>query len=78
MPMYGLSADWVLALEASATGATVAISGCSERDLRSPAPLPAPPSGRGSVAFASDVLALTPPARLQQLRSAVQARATRP
>eukprot|EP00439_Symbiodinium_sp_Y106_P037983 s1476_g4.t1 len=51
MPMYGLSADWVLALEASATG-------------------------RGSVAFAADVLALTPPARLQQLRSAVQAAGT--
>ncbi|CAE7710722.1 unnamed protein product [Symbiodinium sp. CCMP2592] len=51
MPMYGLSADWALALEASTTG-------------------------RGSVAFASDVLALTPPARLQQLRSAVQAAGT--
>ena len=26
MPMYGLSADWALALEASAAGATVTIS----------------------------------------------------
>ncbi|CAE7438339.1 unnamed protein product [Symbiodinium sp. CCMP2456] len=51
MPIFGLSADWALALEAA--------------------------TGRGSVAFAPDVLALTPPARLQQLRSAVQAAGTR-